>query len=140
MTLELRVQRARRLLAGIEKNHSAAVLESGFGAEDMVLLDLIARDGLAIGVVTIDTGRLPPQTHELIETVRRSYGIEVDIYRPWPDSVSAYVEQHGYDGFYEGVAESDSRREILMRARRLASESTPSSRPISALWASEVFS
>lgn len=105
MSLEPRVQRVRRLLAGIEKNHSSAVLESGFGAEDMVLLDLIARDGLAIGVVTVDTGRLPRQTHELIDDVRRRYGIEVHVYSPWPDSVSAYVEHHGHNGFYEGVAE-----------------------------------
>jgi uncharacterized protein (DUF934 family) len=36
MTLELRVSRASRLLAAIEKNHSPAALASSFGAEDMV--------------------------------------------------------------------------------------------------------
>ena len=108
MTLEARVLHARRLLAGIEKNHSAAVLESSFGAEDMVALDLIARDGLAIGVATIDTGRLPWQTPDFIEHVRHRYGIAVDVYSPWPDSVSAHVEQFGADGFYEGVAQREA--------------------------------
>jgi phosphoadenosine phosphosulfate reductase len=98
-----RVERARRLLASIEKNHSPAALASSFGAEDMVLLDLIARDGLAIDVFTLDTGRLPKQTHELIAQVRKRYGLEIEIVTPWPDSVQAYVEQHGIDGFYEGV-------------------------------------
>ena len=103
MTLEARVDRARRLLAGIEKNHSPAVLASSFGAEDMVVLDLIARDGLAIGIFTLDTGRLPRETHALIAEVRRRYGLEIEIFSPWPDSVAAYVEQHGIDGFYDGV-------------------------------------
>ena len=42
--------------------HPPAVLASSFGAEDMVLLDLIARDALPIGVFTLDTGRLPEET------------------------------------------------------------------------------
>ena len=103
MSPEARVERARRLLAAIEKNHSPTALASSFGAEDMVLLDLIARDGLAISVFTLDTGRLPRATHDLIGRVRKQYGVEIDIFAPWPDSVSAYVEQHGIDGFYDGV-------------------------------------
>lgn len=103
MTLESRIERARRLLAAIEKNHSPATLASSFGAEDMVLLDLIARDGLGISIFTLDTGRLPEETHDLVARVRKQYGIDVRVYAPWPDSVEAYVAQHGADGFYEGV-------------------------------------
>jgi phosphoadenosine phosphosulfate reductase len=103
MSLDAHVDRARRLLASIEKNHSPSVLASSFGAEDMVVLDLIARDGLAIGIFTLDTGRLPRETHALIAEVRRRYGLAIDIYTPWPESVDAYVEQHGIDGFYDGV-------------------------------------
>ncbi|MGZ5034351.1 MAG: phosphoadenylyl-sulfate reductase [Usitatibacter sp.] len=103
MSLETRVDRARKLLAGVEKNYSPAALASSFGAEDMVVLDLIARDGLAIHIFTLDTGRLPRQTHELMAEVRKRYGLDIGVYQPWPDSVSAYVEEHGIDGFYEGV-------------------------------------
>jgi phosphoadenosine phosphosulfate reductase len=103
MTLGARVERARKLLAGVEKNYSPSALASSFGAEDMVVLDLIARDGLAIHIFTLDTGRLPKETHALIAEVRKRYGMDIGIYQPWPDSVSAYVEEHGADGFYEGV-------------------------------------
>ncbi|MGZ5085082.1 MAG: phosphoadenylyl-sulfate reductase [Usitatibacter sp.] len=103
MSYEDRVERARRLLASIEKNHSPTALASSFGAEDMVVLDLIARDGLAIGVFTLDTGRLPKETHTLIAEVRKRYGLAIEAFAPWPDSVDAYVEQHGIDGFYEGI-------------------------------------
>jgi phosphoadenosine phosphosulfate reductase len=105
MSLESKVDRARKLLAGVEKNYSPAVLASSFGAEDMVVLDLIARDGLAIHIFTLDTGRLPKQTHELIAKVRKRYGLNIGVYQPWPDSVAAYVEAHGADGFYEGIDE-----------------------------------
>jgi phosphoadenosine phosphosulfate reductase len=98
-----RIERARKLLAGIEKNYSGSALASSFGAEDMVLLDLIARDGLAIEIFTLDTGRLPRETLELIAKVRKHYGIAIKVYSPWPESVDAYVEQHGLDGFYDSV-------------------------------------
>lgn len=103
MTAPQKLDRARRFLASIEKNHSPTALASSFGAEDMVLLDLIARDGLAIDIFTLDTGRLPPETHALIAEVRRRYGIEIEVFAPWPDSVEAYVAEHGIDGFYDGV-------------------------------------
>ena len=98
-----RVARARRLLASVEKNHSPAAFASSFGAEDMVVLDLIARDGLAIAVFTLDTGRLPAATHALVAEVRKRYGLEIAAYAPWPESVDAYVGEHGLDGFYDGV-------------------------------------
>jgi phosphoadenosine phosphosulfate reductase len=103
MSYEERVGRARRLLAAIEKNHSPAALASSFGAEDMVVLDLIARDGLAIGIFTLDTGRLPLETHDLVARVRDHYGLDIEIFAPWPGSVDSYVEQYGFDGFYDSV-------------------------------------
>jgi len=103
MSYPERVERARRLLASIEKNHSPTALASSFGAEDMVVLDLIARDGLAISIFTLDTGRLPQATYDLIDVVRDRYGLQIDVFAPWPDSVEAYVQEHGADGFYESV-------------------------------------
>jgi phosphoadenosine phosphosulfate reductase len=103
MTLLEKTERARRLLAGVEKNYSPSALASSFGAEDMVVLDLIARDGLAISIFTLDTGRLPRETHELVAKVRKQYGLEIRQYSPWPDSVEAFVADHGVDGFRHGV-------------------------------------
>jgi phosphoadenosine phosphosulfate reductase len=103
MRLEARVAEAHRLLATIEKDHSPAALASSFGAEDMVLLDLIAHEGHRIEIFTIDTGRLPGETHALIREVRARYLLPIAIYSPWPESVDAYVEEHGIDGFYGSV-------------------------------------
>jgi len=105
MSLGERVAQSRHILAVAEKNHSPAVFASSFGAEDMVVLDLISRDGLAIRTFTLDTGRLPKETLALVADVRRRYGLPVDVYSPWPESVDAYVAEHGIDGFYDGVAQ-----------------------------------
>ena len=103
------VQRARRLLAGVEKNHAPATFGCGFRATDMVVLDLVARDGLAIDLFVIDTGRLPPQTHGLIARVRRDYGLEIRHFYPWPGAIDAYLEQYGFD---EGVEAREAARAI----------------------------
>ena len=103
MSLEARVGRALRLLDDVERAHSPAVFTSSFGAEDMVVLDLIAREGLGIDTVTLDTGRLPRETLALIARVRGHYRIGIRAYHPWPDSVDAYVAEHGRDGFYDGL-------------------------------------
>ena len=103
MRLGDRVARARRLLASVEKNFSPAVFASSFGLEDMVVLDLIARDGLGIPIFMLDTGRLPKETLALVERVRKHYGLEVATYHPWPGAVDAYVEEYGIDGFYDTV-------------------------------------
>src|SRR4029079_1888784 len=103
MSLGERVAQSRHILAVAEKNHSPAVFASSFGAEDMVVLDLIARDGLAIRTFTLDTGRLTNETHSLIAEVRKRYGLRIDVYSPWPESVDAHVAEYGTDGFYDGV-------------------------------------
>ena len=112
---ETHVADARALLRGIERNHPPAAFASSFGAEDMVLLDLIAWEGLDIDIFTLDTGRLPRETHELIERVRRRYRLRIDVVVPRAASVEAYVAQHGLDGFYEGVEQ----RKACCRARKV---------------------
>lgn len=63
-------------------------LASAFGAEDCVLVDVIARARLPIEVFTIDTGHLFPETHALRERLEERYGISIRAVRadlPAPD-------------------------------------------------------
>ena len=117
MSVAEREARARRLLAGVEKNHSPAVFACDFGAADMVVLDLIARDGLAIAVVALDTASLPRPAQALIARVRRDYGIEVRVYEPWPESVDAYLAQYG--GAARGDAQAVEARAAIRRREPL---------------------
>ena len=98
-----RVDSLRRSLGEIAEEFAPASLASSFGAEDMVLVDLIAREFPSIGVFTIDTGRLPAETIGLRREVEDRYGIRVAAYSPRPDSVGAWVAAHGENGFYESL-------------------------------------
>jgi phosphoadenosine phosphosulfate reductase len=98
-----RTGQALATLERIAATHAPAVLASSFGAEDMVLTDLIARHGLPIRVFTLDTGRLPEETHALIERTREHYGLPVDVYVPDTRAVQQYVRAHGSNAFYRGV-------------------------------------
>jgi phosphoadenosine phosphosulfate reductase len=95
---------AAALLARIASQCRPAAFASSFGAEDMVLLDLIATHAPGIEVFTLDTGRLPAETHDLIRRARARYDIDIRVHRPDPDAVAAYVDANGVDGFYESVA------------------------------------
>ena len=109
---ELKLGRTRQLLADAADKHAPAVFTSSFGAEDMVLMDLIARDFRGIEIATLDTGRLPPETCELIERAAAHYRCKVKVYFPRHDAVERYVGVNGLNGFYHGVAQRKSCCEV----------------------------
>lgn len=100
----LREEAAVALLARVARAHAPAVFASSFGAEDMVVLDLIARHALPIGVFTLDTGRLPEATLTLIDRARKRYEQPVDVFYPDTQALERYVRDHGINAFYDSVA------------------------------------
>ena len=103
MTLETKTNDAVALLRRIAATHAPAALASSFGAEDMVVADLIARHALPIGIFTLDTGRLPEETHALIERTRERYGLPIEVYAPDTHALEAFVREHGNNAFYQSV-------------------------------------
>ncbi|MDF0678199.1 MAG: phosphoadenosine phosphosulfate reductase family protein, partial [Nitrosomonas sp.] len=99
-----RIDQLHSLLSDIQQDFSPAVFASSFGAEDMVLTDLIARHYPEIGIFTLDTGRLPEETYDLMQKVKERYGVSIHAYFPDASAVEHYVAQHGPNGFYDSVA------------------------------------
>ena len=81
-----------------------AAICSSFQAEGMVVLDMAQQLGLGLRVFTIDTGRLPDETLELIDRVRDHYGIEVEVYHPDQDALSQLTTSFGVNAFYKSVS------------------------------------
>ncbi|PYS52621.1 MAG: phosphoadenylyl-sulfate reductase [Acidobacteria bacterium] len=92
-------------LQQLESAHSPSAFACSFGAEDMVLLDVIAKHVQRIEVFTLDTGRLPEETHALLGTVRDRYPIPFRLYFPDAAAVEAWVEQNGPNGFYRSMGQ-----------------------------------
>ena len=55
---------------------------TSFQTDGMAILDMAWRIRPDVRVFTVDTGRLPQETYELIDRVRQHYGIEVETYFP----------------------------------------------------------
>jgi len=97
-----RIETALALLDEAAQQQPAA-FSTSFGAEDMVLLDLIRRHRLPIDVFTLDTGRLPEETHQLMQRVDERYGRCVTVCFPDAQQVARLVAGNGINGFYDSV-------------------------------------
>lgn len=80
-----------------------AVFTTSFGAEDMVLIELIHANRLPIEVITLDTGRLPEETYQLMQRAEARYGRVVRTYFPDARAVQDLVAKQGINGFYDSV-------------------------------------
>jgi phosphoadenosine phosphosulfate reductase len=79
------------------------VFSTSLGQEDQVITDAIAKNKFDVKIFTIDTGRLFPETYELIDKTSTRYQLPIEIYFPEACDVEAYVKENGMNGFYESV-------------------------------------
>jgi phosphoadenosine phosphosulfate reductase len=93
----------RATLERVAAEFSPAVFASSLALEDMVLTDLILKARLPIGIFSLDTGRLHPETLAVLDAVKATYGVEIAVYRPDAAAVDAYVTNKGADAFYDSV-------------------------------------
>jgi len=91
----------RRTLAALGSERVA--LASSFGAEDMVILDLLAGLTDRPRVFTLDTGRLPQETYDLMDAARRRYGVTIEAVFPEREAVEAMVRERGLNLFYDSL-------------------------------------
>jgi phosphoadenosine phosphosulfate reductase len=90
-------------LARIASEFPRAAFASSLGAEDMVLADAIWAADLPIAIFTLDTGRLPEPTLDLIRRAERQYGRTIEVFRPDEGQVADYVTVHGPNAFYDSI-------------------------------------
>jgi phosphoadenosine phosphosulfate reductase len=94
---------AVRLLQHAARDFAPAAFSTSLGAEDMVLLDLIMHSQVDVEVFSLDTGRLPAETYELLAEAEKHYNQRIKVYQPRHDLVEAYVNGHGINGFYDSI-------------------------------------
>jgi phosphoadenosine phosphosulfate reductase len=84
-TVSAKRSQVLKVLKEATSKFPAITFANSFGAEDMVLTDIIMREKLAIEIFSLDTGRLPAETfpkHEVVEL---------------------YVQTKGINAFYESI-------------------------------------
>src|SRR5258708_29350463 len=95
--LEERLSAARAAIAG------RLVFTTSFGLEDQAISHAIFTQDLAIEVVTFDTGRLFPETHQVWADTEQHYGRRIQALVPERLGVEAWVAAHGINGFRPSV-------------------------------------
>jgi len=76
---------------------------TSLGAEDQVLTQMIVKYASLIRIFTLDTGRMFPETYELIEETNNTYNINIEIFFPDSAEVETMVKDKGINLFYKSV-------------------------------------
>lgn len=79
------------------------VFSTSLGQEDQVITQLIASQNLPIQIFSLDTGRLFPETLDLLSRTEAKYKTGIKVYYPTTSSVENLVSNIGINGFYESV-------------------------------------
>ena len=79
------------------------VFTTSLGVEDQVVTEVIARNNLDIEIVTLDTGRLFPETYEVWQETEKKYGIKINAAYPDKKQIEHFVNKNGINAFYDSV-------------------------------------
>ena len=94
---------AERLQAVAERFPNA-VFASSLAAEDAIITDQIAALKLPLRVITLNTGKLNPETEALIGETRRRYPeLAFDVYEPLAEDAAEFEREYGAAAMYESV-------------------------------------
>ena len=100
---ELKDAKAAEIIAFAADTLEAPVFASSLGQEDQVVTDLIAKDGLHLPIFTLDTGRLFPETYDLIAATEEKYGLTIQIAFPEASEIELMVEKEGINLFRKSI-------------------------------------
>jgi len=78
-------------------------LSSSLSIEDQTLTDLILRQDKTTRIFTLDTGRLFPQTYQLIDKTNLTYGVSIEVFFPDYKEVQKMVREEGINLFYNSI-------------------------------------
>ena len=92
------------------------VLSTSLGLEDQVITEMVMRQNRDTRVFTMDTGRLFPETYDLIARTNKFFGIRMNIYFPESARVEEMVASHGINLFYDGI----EKRKLCCGIRKVA--------------------
>jgi phosphoadenosine phosphosulfate reductase len=103
LELEQKAAAVRERLAAAVGEYGRVIYSSSLGAESIVLTDIIWSHVPAIDIFTIDTGRLPEETYELLGRLQGRYKRSLRVVYPDAKALEALVTAQGINGFYNSL-------------------------------------
>ena len=87
----------------IHKLGNKITFGTSLGAEDQVITDLLIKTGKTFNIFTLDTGRLFPETYDLIDRTNNKFKIKIEVMFPDYGEVEAMVKKEGINLFYKSI-------------------------------------
>ncbi len=100
---ELKGATADEIVDFAGKNLQSPVFATSLGQEDQVIAHLVANSGFNIPTITLDTGRLFPETYDLIASTEEKLGLKIQITFPDADEVEQMVAEEGINLFRKSI-------------------------------------
>ena len=86
-----------------ETHPEGVVFTTSLGLEDQILTDIICRNNLPVRIATLDTGRLFPETYDLIDKTKAKYKVQIDSFLPETLSLEEFVNDQGMNAIFKSV-------------------------------------
>ena len=83
--------------------HPRIAMASSFGAEDVVVIDMLMKINPKARIFTLDTGRLNQETYDVMDKIREKYDIDIEVMFPDQNEVEQMVRVNGLNLFYHSV-------------------------------------
>ena len=78
-------------------------LSTSLGLEDQVLTHMVHSINRQTQIFTLDTGRLFPETYDLIDRTSKKYEVPIQVYFPDRNEVEQMVAEKGINLFYDSI-------------------------------------
>ncbi len=104
LNLQIKNSNPEEILAYFLKDYDGKIaLASSLSIEDQVLTHMMLSIDPKAKIFTLDTGRLFPETHEVLENTNKKYGINIEVYVPDAIRIERMVNDKGINLFYNSV-------------------------------------
>jgi phosophoadenylyl-sulfate reductase (thioredoxin)/thioredoxin-dependent adenylylsulfate APS reductase len=90
-------------------------LSSSLSIEDQTLTDMMLKINPKAKIFTLDTGRLFPETYQLIDKTNSRYHFKLEVYCPQTQALQEMVREYGINPFYESI----EKRHMCCQVRKL---------------------
>lgn len=100
LQLELSALSPREIIKRAVSDHEEIAV-SFSGAEDVVLVDMLVKLTDRPKIFSLDTGRLHPETYQYLETVRKHYGVAIEVFTPDHQTLQPFIAEKGLFSFFE---------------------------------------
>lgn len=88
---------------------------TSLGLEDQVITHMLTSIDKSAYIFTLDTGRLFPETYDLIDLTSKKYDISIKVFFPEAQSVQEMVNEKGINLFYDSI----ENRQLCCSVRKL---------------------